>query len=394
MNNIKSDSLNIDSKTLYDFVFIGLGASNSLILLSLIKKDLLANKKIAIIESDSKKENDKTYCFWSFSEAPIVKDLSQIISHSYSRIEVKSISQGIEKQPYYFIKSIDLYEYTLNKSIEASIPIYRVSAQTILQVNENYAINTSEGVINSKFVFDSRTPIYSQLVSKEIHLHQSFYGFHIKSEKDVFRKDTFEMMNFDVDQSNYTQFIYTLPFASNESLVELTRFGIDKIDSAYAAIILNNEIKTKYGNYEIMADETGCIPMTNYWHPKNKLSGVLNTGANANLIKPSSGYGFKNMYEFAEIVSEKIKRKDLKNFNQIALKRKKRFRFYDSLLLTILKLWPYEGKRVFTRLFQKQKIHTIFTFLDEKTSIISEIKIFASLPIKPFLKALFLYIKK
>ena len=36
--------------TIYDFVFIGLGASNSLILLSLIKKGLLINKKAAVFE--------------------------------------------------------------------------------------------------------------------------------------------------------------------------------------------------------------------------------------------------------------------------------------------------------------------------------------------------------
>jgi hypothetical protein len=36
------------NSTTYDFVFIGLGASNSLILLSLIKNGLLKNKQVAI----------------------------------------------------------------------------------------------------------------------------------------------------------------------------------------------------------------------------------------------------------------------------------------------------------------------------------------------------------
>ena len=38
------------------------------------------------------------------------------------------------------------------------------------------------------------------------------------------------MMNFDVDQSGHTQFVYNLPYAPNECLVELTRFGVDTIN--------------------------------------------------------------------------------------------------------------------------------------------------------------------
>ena len=50
------------------------------------------------------------------------------------------------------------------------------------------------------------------------------------------------MMNFDVDQSGYTQFVYNLPYAPNECLVELTRFGVDTIDIDYAKKILDEKI--------------------------------------------------------------------------------------------------------------------------------------------------------
>ncbi len=51
-----------EQNSTYDFVFIGLGASNSLILISLIQKGLTKNKKNAVLEPDSKTNNDKTYC--------------------------------------------------------------------------------------------------------------------------------------------------------------------------------------------------------------------------------------------------------------------------------------------------------------------------------------------
>ena len=243
MNKTKSSTTFINNETVYDFLFIGLGAGNSLILLSLLKKGLASNKKIAVVEPTKKNTNDKTYCFWASPNDSIVNDLKPIISHFYTTIEVNdSPSQNIEKQPYYFIKSIDLYEHIINKLVNEDIPILSFYADTIISVDEIYHLNTSGGTLKSKFIFDSRTPPYSQLSSNEIYLNQSFYGLHIKCEKPIFLKDSFEMMNFNVDQSDFTQFFYTLPFSSNESLIELTRFGSEKIDLDYAKKILDKKI--------------------------------------------------------------------------------------------------------------------------------------------------------
>lgn len=395
MNKTKSSTAYINNETVYDFLFIGLGAGNSLIFLSLLKRGLVSNKKIAFVEPIKKNTNDKTYCFWALPNDSIVNDLKPIISHFYTAIEVNGYpSQNIEKQPYYFIKSIDLYEHLIDKLINEDIPILNFYADTIISDDEIYHLNTSGGTLKSKLIFDSRTPPYSQINSNEIYLNQSFYGLHIKCEKAVFFEDSFEMMNFNVDQSDFTQFVYTLPFSSKESLIELTRFGSEKIDLDYAKEILDKKIKAEYGNYEIIAEESGCIPMTSYQHPKNDFQGVLNTGAKANLIKPSTGYGFKNMYNFASIVSDNIYNETFKHFNQISLHKKSRFRFYDILLLTILLKWPKKGKKIFTNLFKSQNIYTIFLFLDEKTSFGQEIKIFASLPIFTFIKSLFIHLKK
>ncbi|MCE2825298.1 MAG: beta-carotene 15,15'-dioxygenase, Brp/Blh family, partial [Sediminibacterium sp.] len=193
--------------------------------------------------------------------------------------------------------------------------------------------------------------------------------------------DTFQMMNFDVDQSNYTQFVYNLPYAPNECLVELTRFGEDTIDVDYAKKILDDKISTEFGDYEIVAEEEGCIPMTVLKHPASTDDRIINMGARANLIKPTTGYGFKMMYEFAAAFENSAKSESSKT----------RFLFYDHLLLIILIRWPYVGKKIFTALFQKNSIQAIFSFLEEKSTVSAEIKIFASLPIFPFLRACGIY---
>ena len=123
----------IEKSKVYDFLFIGLGASNSLILLSLLKKKCLSNKKVAIIEVDGKDTNDKTYCFWAAPSDSIVLELAPIISHSYTKIEVnQSTSQNIEDQPYHYIKSIDLYNYTQAQSTKL------INLNTTLTSNSGY----------------------------------------------------------------------------------------------------------------------------------------------------------------------------------------------------------------------------------------------------------------
>jgi|TARA_R110000737_G_scaffold352737_3_gene400038 lycopene beta-cyclase len=379
---------------IYDFVFIGLGASNSLILISLIQKGLLKNKQIAIFEAESKTKNDKTYCFWAEQEESIVRDLSSIITHRFSAIQVsQSSSQNIEKQPYHYIRSIDLYDHTLQKLNEEQIKIHRKGVNDITCENEIYSVYTNNETYCAHYIFDSRSPLLNINEKNQVYLNQSFYGLHIKCEKNVIQENTFQMMNFHVDQDQFTQFMYVIPFSTNEALVELTRFGTDKIDVTYALGILDSFIMKDFGTYEILSDESGCIPMTTCINPPNPLEGILNTGASANLIKPSTGYGFKNMHSFAQLVTERIASNELEKFNKIALDSKKRFKFYDKLLLLILLHWPSKGKLIFTSLFKKQSILNVFSFLDEKSSLAQEFKIFASLPILPFLKALYVHLK-
>ena len=378
-----------------DFTFIGMGASNCLILKSLIEHGQLKHKNIAIIESDSKTTNDKTYCFWATPDESIIGELKPLISHQYQAIEINQLpKQNIIKQPYFYIKSIDLYNYAAELILKSQIPIFRNEVKDLKYKDGIASIITSESIIFSHYVFDSRPPSFSDLKKNDLYLNQSFYGLHVKCEKAVFNEETFQMMNFNVDQNEFTQFNYILPFSPYEALIELTRFGTKKIDNAYAKSILTDKILNDFGPFEILDEETGCIPMTTYLTEANEHPTILNTGARANLIKPSTGYGFKNMFEFSKIVTHRLASGDLNNFNQIALPSKNRFKFYDYLLLFILIKWPYLGKSIFSTLFKKQNIKTVFAFLDEKTSLLQEMKIFAKLPFKHFLCAAFIYFWK
>lgn len=392
MFNQTNHNLLYQATNSFDYVFIGLGAGNGLMILSLLKRGLLNNKKVAIIESSTQTKNDKTYCFWSEPDASIINDLAPIISHHYESIQVNETPlQHINTQPYYYIRSLDFYKHIKEKA--SQFTIIRDAVTTIIPEHAHYIVHTSQQLITTAYIFDSRPPNINALQAQHIHLHQSFYGVHIRCAQACFNPNAFNMMNFQVEQNGYTQFIYVLPFSSTEALVELTRFGKEKIEQHYANPILNQFILEHYGLYTVLENESGCIPMTNYRHPQNPMEGILNTGASANLIKPSTGYGFKRMHAFAETVAEQLHQKSSIPFNQLGSKTKPRFSFYDTLLLIILFYWPQFGKPIFSTLFKRNRILTIFAFLDEKTTLKQEAPIFASLPLMPFIKAVFVYIK-
>jgi lycopene beta-cyclase len=385
---------NTDPNRVYDFVFIGLGASNSLILISMIKKGLLNNKQVAVFETDKKANNDKTYCFWASPDEPITRELEALISQRFTKIKVNAgREENIESCPYHYIRSIDLYDATRKFVSATDITIINEAVGSITEENQIYRLQTSQKTYQAHYVFDSRPPSFETKNSDDTFIQQSFLGWHIKCEAEVFQENSFEMMNFDIEQDGYTQFIYVIPFSSQEALVEFTRFGAEKIDQTYAEEVLNKFIGQHFSNYEKIGEERGCIPMTTQINPPSKHSGVLHTGANANLIKPSTGYGFKNMFQFAQLVTKKIENQEFEHFNKIQIPSKKRFKFYDKLLLIILLRWPSVGKKIFTLLFNKIPVLTIFSFLEEKSTLRDEVRIFRILPIKPFLKALFLYLK-
>jgi len=368
--------------TSYDYVFIGMGASNGLMLLEFIKRGYQHTKRIAVIEKAQKNTNDKTYCFWSSPDASIVKDLSSIISYQYLFVQTNATKvQSIQDQPYYCIKSIDFYNLVIDTIASQPIDVFEAQVDAVTSQLDHIDIAFDSKVIKGAIVFDSRPPQFTTEANNKSYLLQSFFGYHIRLKDAVLNTDTFQMMNFDVDQSNYTQFVYNLPYAPNECLVEFTRFGVDTIDVDYAKKILDDKISTEFGDYEIIAEEEGCIPMTVLKHPASTDDRIINMGARANLIKPTTGYGFKKMYEFAAAFENSAKSESSKT----------RFLFYDHLLLIILIRWPFVGKKIFTALFQKNSIQAIFSFLDEKSTVSAEIKIFASLPILPFLRACGIY---
>lgn len=367
-----------------DYLFAGAGASATLLLMCMEKQGLLKDKKILILDPDAKHNNDKTYCFWSDQNEQITVQCQHLISHQWSEVSVnRNEQESLLPKKYFHLSGIDVYK-ELRRIIEQhNLQRIQSSVVELTPVENGVKVITDTNIWESTIVFDSRPPKYLPLKKDDAHLLQSFIGYVITTDEPISNINCVDLMDFNVEQLGTTQFMYVLPLGEGKTLVELTRFGLDTITEYEAKPILDFYITQRFGNYQISNIETGCIPMSTADISAEALPGVIPIGGRAGAVKPSTGYAFKNMFYHAEKICGSLKN----NLPSTPIVQSSRFRFYDRLLLLILTRQPSLGKSIFEALFKKNETKNVLQFLDEKTTLIQDIRIFLTLPIKPFLRA-------
>lgn len=370
----------------FDYIFVGAGASTTLLLRSLESRGMLTQKRIAIIDADSKSINDKTYCFWTSSDDPISRQYQHLFTQSWSKISVnRQKPEMLENAQYVYISSIALYDECRRIVEQHQLVREHSSVTSITRTENGVQVITENREFHAKTIFDSRPPAFALPEKNEVLLWQTFIGYIISPSQSFEPSDCVDLMDFDISQDGYTQFMYVLPLPNNRILVEVTRFGIQPITSDQAEPILNEYIQRRFGAYEILDKEQGKIPMSTAKIVCEKIDGVIPIGGRSGAIKPSTGYAFKKMFQGAEHLAEQLMTK--KVLSPLKMEPK-RFQFFDRLLLLILLNRPMLGKEIFTALFRKNKIFHVFRFLEGKTNIFQDIHLLLTLPFRPFLVVL------
>ncbi|MDE3236431.1 MAG: beta-carotene 15,15'-dioxygenase, Brp/Blh family [Bacteroidota bacterium] len=369
-------------------MFAGLGAANSMLLLKMYENNLLTNKKIVIFEPNLKKIIHKTFCFWATSEEISILTLNELISNKWAFVSFNdNNSQPISPFNYYHINGSAIYNKITTCLNELDVIIYDELVDSMIISKQNYfEITLQHETILVKKIFDSRPPSFLIPKTNQSYLVQSFVGWKIKNLNNDFDVSSARLMDFNVPQNGFCQFIYILPFSESEALFEITRFGKEKIQKQEAEQILKDYIRKHNYDYEVIDLEEGCIPMTSSNIAIKKLEeNWINTGINGGMLKASTGYAFHTMVLDAFHLSNSM----IKDIPYTRISRSGRFKFYDRLLLKILEEKPYKGKEIFQSLFNNVTIKDILEFLNEQSNISKEILIFSKLPIYLFLKAAF-----
>lgn len=370
----------------YDYIILGTGASGLMLAYRMSKDVFFDNTSILIIDKNANKNNDRTWCFWEKTNG----EWDDILTKTWSSIYfggTKSIKHlDIKPYQYKMLRSGKFYS-KLWKTIHQknNIEFLEASVEDFTDAN-TIMVKTSKGNFTASKLFNS-VPSSSFLEQKHYPvLQQHFLGWFVKTTEEVFDDSSATFMDFSVPQNGNTRFMYVLPSDKKNALFEYTLFSKDLLKTSdYEDAIKTYLNKKNITDYEIVEVEKGSIPMTSFKFHKLNSKNILNIGTAGGWTKASTGYTFKTTTKKTKQLIEFLKLEtDLSKFH-----KKSKFWFYDLIFLDVLVNNNQTGANLFSRLFKKASVKTIFKFLDEESSLLEDLKIIMAVPPKHFIVAFF-----
>lgn len=366
---------------------MGAGCAGLSLLMRMLKSGKFQDKKILLVDKELKKKNDRTWCFWETGRC----FFEDIVYRKWSKLDFfgDNYSATLDISPYEYkmIRAIDFYQYCFDEiGRHGNIEVVCGDLQAGIKHKEGtlLVIDGKKYDIDAGILFNS-IPVDEKPGAGIIQLLQHFSGWVIETNEPVFDTSRACLMDFRVTQQYGTAFAYILPLQPNRALVEFTLFTPALLAPARYDAELRQYINDhlKQTAYTVLEKEFGIIPMTNKKFPFYR-DGVFNIGAAGGQTKSSSGYTFQFIQKHSQQITDcLIQGGSLQSITGPP----KRFRFYDNTLLYILYHNKFSGKRIFTRLFKKNKPQLLLRFLDNESSFREEVSIISSLPAWPFLKA-------
>ena len=361
---------------IYDIAIIGAGASGLQLLYEIIQAD--PQQKILILDSGDR--SAKSWCFWEDKDATCFPFLVEKSWHSmtYRSSEGETLKSPIHPLQYNYISSDRFFAYFFDEFIPAkpNITLVNCKARKIQEGGELHSVICEDNsTYYAKRVADSRP----QKSEKPDVIYQHFSGKFIEFEEPILDESSMTLMDFSLQVStpDMAVFHYILPFSKTKALIETTVFTQLAYDREAYEGIWQDYIQTHYSThkFKILSNEMGTIPMGGVTQKRD--GSVFNIGTSGGNMKASTGYAFTRMHEDAKQRAQNLSRKT-----------PNRFRFYDKMLLKIMKNEMNKIPEVMDRLFSKVQTPQILRFLDDKSSLADDIKLLSKLDISLFVKHL------
>jgi lycopene beta-cyclase len=368
----------------FDYIITGAGCAGLSLALHMVQQEALQQKRILLVDEAPKNKNDRTWCFWekepNLFESIVCKQWDTLRFYS-NQFET---SLSITPYRYKMIRGLDFYMHCLQKLKQFPNVTFLQAKVDRLFSAETTGVVAAGKTFTAGYVFNSILFQKPRLQKNNVWLLQHFKGWLIETKENVFTPEKATLMDFRISQKWGTAFCYVLPLTATKALIEYTLFT----PSLLQPETYDNELRSyindflKVKNFSVEETEFGVIPMTNYPFPQRQKN-IINIGTAGGQTKGSSGYTFYFIQQHSKALAESLAQKNHPFIPPVA----KRFPFYDSVLLQVLAKELMPGRDIFTQLFQKNKPQDVLAFLNNASSLPTELRIISTLPTLPFLKA-------
>jgi lycopene beta-cyclase len=362
----------------YDIIMAGGGAASRILLYFMRLQPGFDQLQILVLEAENRIA-EKTWCFWTQQQHPF----EHLIRKEWTELEFKAgdytTSESINPYRYCCIHGADFNRF-FNAEFFPAYPNVTLLQQKIISSEHTHNHWT--------IITEHQQFTCNRLVSNAVQdnpckpMLQHFHGWFIEYNHNVFDENRALLMDFALPGNDQFCFFYVLPFNNRKALVECTYYSAEAFDPAIYQKEIHEYLLKHFGNdFKIYHKEQGAIPLQLHKEVSAAAPALINIGQSAGMIKPSTGYAFQRMVEDSKLLAASLHKEQ-----PVRRKRHRRFRFYDGLLLSIIKEEPGRAVSIFQQLFRKSSMKSILTFLDENSTIAEEAKIFSKLPWWPFLK--------
>jgi len=360
------------------------------LLMRMASDSFFSSKKILVVDADDKSLNDRTWCFWE-KEADIFEP---VVHHVWEELDFFSnhFSTVMDIAPYQYkmIRGIDFYNYVKNKIASASnIEWRKASVKKLIQKSTDHlaGVELTDGtVLYADYVFSSIVFEPISTAPNDYHFLQHFTGWEIETNSPVFNPGRAVFMDFRVGQEHGTTFMYVLPTSATTALVEYTLFTESLLPDEVYENAIRNYIKSELEiqDYTITHREKGVIPMTTYSFPRYRGNHVY-IGIAGGEAKASSGYAFRFIQKRTAAIVNALKQGKSLEINKSFSEKKGHL--YDAVLLHVLHYRKMPGDQIFAAIFKGNKASAVLSFLDNESSLVTDLKIMSSVPTGIFLPA-------
>jgi len=375
----------------YDFVFAG-GSLAGLSLAYQISRTRFSRAKILIVDSNQPGSGERTWSFWSTGDTPFIELATG--AWQQARFASSGFQADIDLSPYryYTIRGDDFFSHVLSDlERRPNIEFRTDEVIGIRDEADTAVVQTAKGEYSATWVFDSRFDPEDYLLHPPAKYHalmQHFQGWLVDVDEPVFDPGLPTLFDFNVPRKRDMRFMYLLPYSSHRALVEFTLFSAELLEHSEYAQNIEAYLRDNLGveRYRVVGRESGVIPMTDRPFPRTGGKRILNIGTRAGLVKPSTGYAFRNIQEDTLRIAESLERH---GSPMHVPSRPGAYAVLDTLLLQIIHRRGELSERVFSALFGKNPIDRLFRFLDEETSLWDTVRLMSTVPWAPFIGAWF-----
>jgi lycopene beta-cyclase len=367
---------------MFDAVIAG-GGLSGLSLAAHLAAGPWRDRKVLIVDDDQQVPTATAWASWSarpeLLDAAVWRRFNQIRVHALGTTGVLPLGR---------------YRYRLVRRADL-----RQTVRRLLRDCQGFTLEpghvevTPDGValvdgrrVDASWVFDSVT---HQPPGIDADARLAFTGWRIQAPAPVFDPDTPTLFDFRVPQGDGARFVYVLPDDATHALVELTEFVPrhaipPTADERIAALTQYTHRTLGIEHPTVLGTESAVVPLRVY-PPPRAYGRVVAIGARAGLVKASTGYAYERIQADSRAIAASLGQHG-HPFATLAARR--RYRLLDAVLLRVLDQDPSQLETAFARLFFDNPPERVLRFLDEQSALRDDLRLIASLPPAPYLRAL------